>query len=836
MGHPPPIVFACLAAMACRASRTTGPRGAGDPGVSQSSGAAERSIGALPRGARVHRMKDTEQLGGPNAIGRPGDLLLENDQVAFVIDQLGSSSGFAETGGNLVDAADARSRQDEFGQLFTYFGKFPRQGLYDSLSSGEMADGTAWIEASGHELYEPMLAVSTRYSLGPSDRDLRVETAIENRGDHPLEIESLGDAVQWGGTEKVAPGKPVGFKGPSSGPYVGGVGRFASYAIAPDGDGSLEAASGGGWTDTSQRKNVRLAPRQSTRYSRVVIVGERPDTSSLVGALAAWQGRPVGKLQVRLPQGAQLPTGALVSLRMEGSAEAWTLASPYLGLLPVGQYQILSMPGRSPERSIGPIEVGPTAASVDVPIDLPAAIDVRCVGADAAPIPCKVTVEGIGGTRTPNFGSAFAAGPARNQMTTADGQSHVALAAGRYRLTGSRGPEYRLASVEIDLAPGDHRAETMSLARVVDTRGYVACDFHQHTMLSADAPVSARGRVIANAAEAVEVAVASEHNVIADLEPIVEDLHLDHHLVEMSGDELTSDASRRPWGHANAFPLGFDATRVAGGALPIRDRTPHDLFATLRAQGDVVVQVNHPRSGKNGYFDLLGFDRGLGASTDSAYDDRFDAVEVWNGRHVDARAAVIDDYCALLRTGHVVTPTADTDTHGIVGEEAGYPRTYVRVADDEHFESWDAGRTADLVRGIKVMRDVVLTNGPMLRILANGAPIGGIAKGRAVTARVHVECAPWVDVDTVMVRRASGTGAEREDEKRVTLAALPNGARGADVTFALRFDADDAFFILAMGHRPLTPVLGGDEREILPWAMTGAVWVDADGDGRALGR
>jgi hypothetical protein len=34
----------------------------------------------------------------------------------------------------------------------------------------------------------------------------------------------------------------------------------------------------------------------------------------------------------------------------------------------------------------------------------------------------------------------------------------------------------------------------------------------------------------------------------------------------------------------------------------------------------------------------------------------------------------------------------------------------------------------------------------------------------------------------------------------------------------------------------MTPVLGGDPKEITPFAMTGAIWIDADGDGESLGR
>src|SRR5262249_34830106 len=144
-------------------------------------------------------------------------------------------------------------------------------------------------------------------------------------------------------------------------------------------------------------------------------------------------------------------------------------------------------------------------------------------------------------------------------------------------------------------------------------------------------------------------------------------------------------------------------------------------------------------------------DRARGEGTEPGYDAAFDALEVWNGRNVESRMPVIDDWRALLRTGHPVTATADTDTHGIVGQEPGYPRTMVRVDDDGHLAAWDAARTADLVRGVKVRRDVVLTNGPMLRVTANGAPIGGVAsaKSRVVTVKAHVECAPWIEVDTL---------------------------------------------------------------------------------------
>jgi hypothetical protein len=818
--------------------------------------------------ARVHVMRAGEELGGPNAIGRPGDLVLENDEVVFVVDRIGSSSGFAESGGNVVDAADALVRKDELGQQFTYFGKFPRQGVYTSLSSGTAPDGSAWIEARGRELYEPRIAVTTRYTLQAPDRALLLESSLENTGDAPIAGLTLGDAIQWGGAEKIAPGKPRGFKGPSSGPYVGGVGRFTSYAITSV-DGAIEGTSGSTWTDTTQRdaaqaREITLEPGQTSRYRRVLIVGERPDSASLVSELAQSAGLPVGALEIRLspapgepgaaadagasPTGLAVPADARVSVQTATAGEALTIHAagtpPRLAaLLPPGRYT-LAYAGGGGRAGRAPVTVDVTAAGqarADLAVTEPSGARVTCVDDAGAAMPCKVTFERTDGSPPPDFGPAHAAGPARNQATALDGIVEVPLAWGAYRVTASRGPEYSLAQSDAVLAPGQAIDLRLSPRKVVDTSGYLACDFHQHTMLGADAPVATHDRVVSNVAEGVEVAVASEHNVVADLEPIVRELHLERALVSIPGDELTSDASRHPWGHANAWPLPVDPADPRGGAPVVRDRTPREAFAELRRMvpGDFVIQINHPRSGQNGYFDQLGFDLATGAGTDAGYDPRFDALEVWNGRNVDARARVLGDFFALLRTKHPVTATADTDTHGIVGQEAGYPRTYVRVADDGPLEPWTAARTADVVRGVKVLRDVVLTNGPMLRVSAGGTPIGGVARGPSLEVKVHVESAPWVVVDELRLVRASAPDAAPAAVQRVTERPNAAGALAADASFALRVAADDAFVVVASGARPMAPVLGsaaGAEAEITPWAMSGAIWVDADGDGKALGR
>jgi hypothetical protein len=815
--------------------------------------------GAAPaRRARVHVMRAGGELGGPNATGRPGDLMLENDEVAFVIDQLGRGAGFAVGGGNLIDAADARARKDEIGQVMTYFGTFPRQGVYTSLDSGALPDGGAYVEARGHDLDDAGVAVRTRYTLHPNDRALLIETTLENRTAQPAVFVGLGDAIQWGGAEDFAPDRGRNFKGASRGSFLAGVGRLASYAITST-DGAIDADSGPSWSDTLQARHTEIPPGKSVHYARVFLVGPRADVSGLVAELTKTAGGAVGAVRVALAGDAgpvapppdadvEIAVGgkAIMDLRPDGSG---ALA----GELPPGHYTLryAGGGGRGPRGAPVAVTVEKDhETSATLGVTAPGRLHVQCKERASAnegpkPVPCKATFEGLG-VADPDFGPAHAAGPARNQVTTKDGDVDVPLAPGKYRVTLSRGPEYALSPLEVEIRPGAdvegacNIGERCLLRRVVDTSGYLACDFHQHTMLGVDAPTNTRDRVIGNVAEGVEVAVASEHNIVADLEPLVRSMGLASRLVEIPGDELTTDTSKSPWGHANAFPLTANASLAHGGAIDVRDRGPKELFGELRAKNPgVVIQINHPRSGRNGYFDVLDFDRALGRGTDPAYDPDFDAIEIWTGRNVAQRGAVLEDVEALLRTGHPVTITGTTDTHGMVGQEAGFPRTYVRTSEKD-LAGWTPARSGELARAIRVTRDVVVTNGPFLRVSANGAGIGGVARARGgrVTVTVDVESAPWVDVRHVKVLRMLGPKATRRERLEADVRPRPNGkgALIAHATFQLAVDRDDALLVLVTGQKPLTPVLGGDPAEIRPWAISGAIWLDADGDGHALGR
>jgi hypothetical protein len=809
-------------------------------------------------------MRAGDELGGPNATGKPGDWMIENDEVVFVVDALGGGAGFAESGGNIVDAADAKTRKDELGQLFTYFGTFPRQGVYTSIDARVEADGTAVVESRGKELYDASLSVVTQYRLGAGDRALLIRTTITNEGSTKVTGFGLGDAIQWGAAEKLAPGKSVGFKGSSKGPFVGAVGSFASYAITST-DGEIAAISGGSWTDTEQKKDVDLEPAASVTYERVFLVGERPDVASIVSELTLTAGGEVGALEFGLTDANGAPVkvarGSKVVLGTETTPDVMTIAATkdgdtFGGEVPPGKWLVSYLPSAG-RRGDGTtvtaiVKSGQTSRATLTVTEAGSIVLGPCheapphgVKGEYAPLPCKLTIEGLDGIASPDLGPAHVAAFAKNVVTLRpEERVTLPLPHGRYRVTASRGPEYDLAPIELTV-PGA-APPPFVLRRVVETKGYVATDFHQHSILSADSPVATRDRVLANAAEGIEVAVASEHNAIADLAPIVKELGLTRWVVQIAGDELTSDASKKPFGHANVFPVEPRPDKPRNGAPAVRDRLATDVFADARALpgGPHVLQINHPRSGKNGYFDQLGFDPRTGVGSAPGYDASFDAIEVWNGRVVADRTKVLEDYFALLRTGHPATPIADTDTHGILGEEPGYPRTFVRLGDSEEvaLDRWDAARSEALARSIRETRDVILTNGPFMTVSANGTGIGGVATPRsgAVDVRVSVTSAPWIVVEKAEIRLARGSAP--------TISSVPlspkknaTGALVAEASFSLQVKEkdDDALVVIISGTKPMRPVLssaGADEANIAPWAMSGPIWIDANGDRNALGR
>ncbi|WP_437286141.1 hypothetical protein [Sorangium sp. So ce406] len=854
-----------------------------------------RADGAA-RPARVRRIAGpADALSGPLAAGRPGDHVLENDEIVVVVEQLGPGAGLAESGGHVIDAADARARRDELGQIVARLGAPARQAVYSELATGAGEDGAAWIEVRGRGGAGGALSVTTRYTLGPRDRALVIATSIQNDGGAPIEGLDLGDVVHWGAAAPIAPasapGTAPGSRGEREAPYVAGVGTGVAYALAAADGAPLRARSGAGFSDATFARPAALPPGGRATYQRVLAVAPRGDPLAVATELFFLGGGAPGGVAIELvdARGAPLPPLAgrvtLTPIAEGGAAPAagaidlWLRAgerAPLAAEAPPGLYLVgFEGSGRralaSARIRIRAGEIAPARLALSGAGQLDIVLHERGVSAPAegedlfVPLtPAKVSLL--------DAATGKAVSPPHLTLT---GELQLSLPPGRLRVVASRGPEYALAEATVDIADNTRARLDLTLERVVDTAGYIGCDLRQHTAQSADAGVDTTARLVSNAVEGVECAVTSEHNLAlaADLRRDTAVLRLDAKLRVLPGVELTSGRRGAGIGSLGVFPLGSEAAAPREGALRWVDEAAGEILREVRAlPGERVVQVSRASAGGSPLHAQAAPDQAASLLAQIVGDGAgADALEVWTGRGVAARDSALEELWVLLRASRPVTPTATSDTHGLLGAEPGYPRTYVGVADD------DPGRldVADLVAGLRRRRDVVITNGPFVTMRLGDTRQGGVASARRPGARretlslsIRVERAPWVDarelhvlvggvangapiplegarttpagalVDEIAIPVVLGGGGGRPPPR---LGARDGGALGASRSGQSAHGAiavaEDTFVVaIVRGRRPLEPVLAGAPDEILPFAMTAPLWIDADGDGRSLGR
>lgn len=398
------------------------------------------------------------------------------------------------------------------------------------------------------------------------------------------------------------------------------------------------------------------------------------------------------------------------------------------------------------------------------------------------------------------------------------GSGEVRLAPGSYRVTASRGPGWTLHQATVTLAANDASELRATLRPVVDP-GWIAADLHLHATPSPDSRVTLDERVASLACNGVQLAAATDHNRITDYTAAVHRQGLDGVLTTIVGDEVTS-AGTPLWGHFNAYPLRAPAE----GTSP-EDATPAyygvgpaQLFASARAAGASVVQVNHPRMPPNiGYFDLTHFDAATGRA-DEAFAEGFDAVEAFNGIWLETPAKVREgamDLVGLARRGLRVTATGNSDSHRLVYEEAGYPRTWIHVGEGPA-DTLVARAVAALSRG-----DTTLSSGPFVTL-----DVFGDADDGAQRVRVRVTAPAWVPVEHVELWRDDEV-VQRWD---VPTAAV-DGLRW-EVTTRVPIDRDATLIAWAEADAPLPDVLPYEHARAI--GFSSPRYVDRDRDGRVL--
>jgi len=502
---------------------------------------------------------------------------------------------------------------------------------------------------------------------------------------------------------------------------------------------------------------VSVDPGESASFSRVFVVGEG-DATDAVDVQVERDGVPFGTVRgcvVVNPANPEPARGARVAAGQEANGEivdvrsVWVTDSDgcYEGRLPAGVWGIAAAREGTPYEGGGLL---PLVHLLDVQegetlvqdFALPATGSLRVESTDPAggALPARVTVVGFDPSPEPtilfdiagliqSLGGVFndiskdplPFGITSVEYTGADGSVELDVEPGDYRVFVSRGTEYSLYDEPVQIQAGATTSVEATLARVIDTPGFVSSDFHVHATNSPDSRINLHDRAVQFAGEGVENYIATDHDARTDPNAAIAAEGLAAWLKGTVGEEITTFDT----GHYNAYPLGVDPARPTGGSVdwagaapPGEDfpqlgsfiRTPAEIHAEVLGQettdgaplntaSNLAVQINHISS----HFAPLQIDTSqeppqsfLDAEESAAVRldpsagnlfHPFPALELWNGSTPGAQSEFLDErigiWMNLLNQGIPTTFIADTDTHTFLNLRTAGARTWTPAPSDD---------------------------------------------------------------------------------------------------------------------------------------------------------
>jgi len=470
------------------------------------------------------------------------------------------------------------------------------------------------------------------------------------------------------------------------------------------------------------------------------------------------------------------------------------------------------------------------------------AFDIR--GEDGKPLPCKAQFIGVNGTKVPNLGPQNRAAGCVDQYHSANGQFRQPLPPGDYEVIVTRGIEFGHLRQTVKLAAGQTATVKGTLKRLVDTRGWVSADYHNHSTPSGDNTCGTDDRLINLAAEGIEFAPTTEHNRFYDWRPHIVRLGLTNHLQTVSGVELTGSGA-----HFNSFP--FEPTPLAqDGGAPVWNADPRITAATLRdfqkPEPARWIQINHPDMVAN-FTDRDGDGRadggfiGLPLMIDGVETENYSMSSILSGvpftvtrdaktGRDTARSQREFVWLQLLNKGHRYVAVAVCDAHSVYGNGVGGWRMYMPSASDEPAKiDWRENS-----RHAKEGRSY-LTTGPFLQVQTDDGtqPGGTVRAAGGVKLKVRVQCTDWLDIDRVQVL----VNGRAEPKLNFTRATHPTWFANGVVKFDRTIDvplAEDAHLIVVAAGENFDLKTGygtSAQARIKPIAYHNPIWADVDGGG-----
>ncbi|QDU95738.1 CehA/McbA family metallohydrolase [Lignipirellula cremea] len=446
------------------------------------------------------------------------------------------------------------------------------------------------------------------------------------------------------------------------------------------------------------------------------------------------------------------------------------------------------------------------------------------------PIPCRLTVLAVNGAlQTTGAVSSEKLAVRTGVVYTATGVAEIPLPAGRYLVFASRGFEYSAPSGAVVLAEGEMASLPLRLSRQVDTTGYVACDTHVHSFThSRHGDATVEERMLTLAGEGIELPIATDHNVQIDHEPFAQKMQVRDFFTPVIGNEVTTDR-----GHFNVFP-------IKAGAAPPRHQLGDwklvldDIFRTPGAR---VAILNHARDLHRGVrpFSPSLFNPAIGENT-AGWAMRFNGMEVINSAAVQTEPLqLLHDWMAILNRGYHVTPVGSSDSHDVSRFIVGQGRTYIRCDDSDPGAIPVDAAVNSFLRG-----EVLVSYGLLVEMTVDGKYRSGEVApvpDDEVRVALRVQGPHWAKASHIQL---FANGLLLREEAITPSHGLPTGVlwegdwkipRPAHdvhlVAIATGPPVTDPFWPLAKPYQPLS-----SELQLVSLACSGAVWLDADGDGR----
>lgn len=821
--------------------------------------------------ARVIGVDQT--LPGETAVGSRGDLLLLNDQAAYVITRPDAGSTYYYYGGIVADAAPlagcafaGEDKLDEVGIVLGQLdlGAWEQSVLraFEGQSAEVLADGSDggaaivrvtgvdaphWLveytlikelaDDGGKDRSEPFgVDITVDYILEPDSPVLEAQITITNTGEERLSLitaslMSVGETLDLFGYS-------------SQNLSLGGfsLGYGVPWQVATDGagalaygvlDGNLGTMSISGMevlADVTQALDAPIAlnPGQSASRSFFLSVGAT-DGPSATAPLAERNPEPLPAGELTLTeitgvvQGPDGPVeGAAVTLQAASDDAGWgdldraftgsdghfTLYAPVFA--EAWSWRVVaSADGRDDAEAV---ELSPGEGELSLEIGAAGALQYTITDGDGQPAPARLRL-------TREDGEAV-------NLWLAD-HGEAAVPPGTWTYTATRGYEYAVETGTLTVPEGGAAALELSLARLIDTAGWMSVDTHVHTSGSTDSDVDQAEQLLHAAAHGLEIVVHTEHENIVEVRTIPADAGLDAWVNNVIGEEVTASSPE----HLTMFPVEPDGS-IRGGIVEWYEQDLEQIFGAMRERsGGGVNLLNHPS-----YLDTIGWDRLSAAPTlddptllgldegAAVWSWDMDGVEVMNGHaspFVDGNAR-FDDWASMINAGHPLVAVGCSDDHS--GDEVGFPRSYFASGTDEPAEL-DLDELVGAFQGGALQASA----GAFATVTVNGeAGLGDTVTDTdgEISLALSVQAIPEIDVTHAVVFLNC-------DEVIALAATDPGGVLKLDETVELSLEADGWVSVAAFGASLLPAGMPQYDPTTTPRVLTSPIYIDVDGDGQS---